>query len=92
MAEIALSMVKSSPAFEGAKSRTMFVAYTFVLHAFLPMHVVMKKIWEAYEIGLLTGDVENAAQSVSLVADNRRRSLGRNFDNPSHPKPSSLDS
>lgn len=70
MAETALLMVESSPAFEGAKCRTMFIAYTFVLHAFRPMHVVMKKLFEAYEVGLSTGDVENAAQSVrSLFLD-----------------------
>ena len=55
--------------FEVAKSRTMFIAHEFILHASRAYQTCLKRFLEGYESGLTTGDVEMASWNIVMYLE-----------------------
>jgi predicted ATPase len=59
-----LTLMKRLPNHEAIEARTMFLSHFFVLPWTQPLNCMVKPLLRAYEVGLMTGDIDNAVYAI----------------------------
>jgi predicted ATPase len=60
----ALSLMQRLPNHEAIEARTMFLSHFFVLPWTQPLNCMVKPLLRAYEVGLMTGDIDSAVYAI----------------------------
>jgi predicted ATPase len=59
-----LTLMQRLPNHEAIEARTMFLSHFFVLSWTQPLNCMVKPLLRAYEVGLMTGDIDNAVYAI----------------------------